>query len=222
MRSRAEAEKKRGEIFDAILNTHPSGAYDEGVLTTQKFNCVMQAHFEDQLRYFEKASAKHAKAAKRSSPLRITGYVLIAAAILVGAIGLVQLANAFGLPVPPVLLDIAAMFSWGDLSRAQLGLGTMASSILAHATARSMLEQDERNAALYSLTARRLCEYLGQQKDHVQVRAAAGDLEAVKKFYQGARQILEAEHTAWFLSRPPSDPVSHTFEDQSRNRDLAI
>jgi hypothetical protein len=213
MQSRAEAEQARGAIFEAVLEAHPAGAYDAGTLTAEKLDCIQQAHIDDQLRYFDKASRRHAKAASRNSPLRLAGYVLIGAAFIVGGVGLIQVAEAFGFVGFAALHGVASLFTASDLSRAQLGLGTMASSILAHATARSMLEQDERNAALYTLTARRLRAYLERNRGDVRARAAAGDLASVTAFYRGARQILEAEHTAWLLSRPPRDPVKHTFED---------
>lgn len=210
--SRAIAEQKRGELFAAILGTSLATAVDKRLVIQQKLECIHTAHVEGQLRYFDKSTARHAKAARRTTPLRLFGYALIVLGAGLGAVSLLQLLESLGVVLPASLVMWTGLLSTLDLSRWQLGFGTMASSLLAHATARSMLDQDERNAALYWMTAKNIRQFLERELRPAQVKAATGDLVAVKEFYRGVRQILEAEHMAWFLNRPPSDPVNHTVQ----------
>jgi hypothetical protein len=208
MTHRAAAERQRGTVFEVIVTAIGPAGTDGKSLSMQKLDCLMTAHVEDQLRYFDKSCIKHKMAAGRATPLRLVGYVLVGIAMVFGAAALVQFLVTLGWPVPDWLTQAANAIAITDANRWQLGLGTIASSLLAHTNARTMMDQDERNAALYAATARKVREYVRDELEGVRVKAKAGENEAIVTFFRGVRRILEAEHLAWFLSRPPRNLVA--------------
>jgi len=206
--SRARAEQLRGRIFEAIL---AEGTEDGGssALVRQKLDCAMAAHVEDQLAFFKNSATRHRTTARALSPLSVLGYLLLTLAVAIGFLGLPPLLTSFHVSVMPEIVAIAAALTPLEHSQWQLGFGTMASNLLAHMTARSMLDQDERKASLYEATADRISELVGAERAATEAAADQGDLAAVTAFFERLRRVLEGEHAAWSLSRPPKNPVRH-------------
>ncbi len=201
MSHRAEAEQLRGKLFAAILNgTAPAGA--SKALLTQKLDLLMAAHINDQLRFFDKRTGEHKKLASNFSPVRLLGYLLIVGA---AALGLAALINGLGVPIPNSLRWMVDLLVLPDANRWQLGIATMASGVLAHATARTLMEEDERKAALYAVTAKKLRRLIDRDLSKVQTATANGDETALRRLFVDARTILEQEHAVWSFIRASDD-----------------
>ena len=96
-----------------------------------------------------------------------------------------------------------------DPTRWQLGLNTAGSALLAYASARAMVTQDERNAALFAVTRQRLDALrTPERRKAAQDAADRGDAAAVLAYVEAAQSILDADHQAWMLNRPPPDPTA--------------
>ena len=146
---RAEAERLRSRIFDTILFAAPPAGSDAAATASQRLGLTMSAFVNDQMKFFKKRAVQHGRVASHLSPLRIFGYLLILAA---GILGIAAVVNGLGVPLPAVLARTVDLLLLPDASRWQLGITTMASGILAHATSRGFMEEDERKAALYKVT----------------------------------------------------------------------
>ena len=94
MLSRSAAERLRNEIFQSVLSGG-APAVNGIALSQQKLDLLMSAHLLDQLRFFQKRSREHERAAGDFTPLRLVGYLLIGCAIVLGVI-----ASLYGLGVP--------------------------------------------------------------------------------------------------------------------------
>lgn len=205
MRYRAMAEQLRGQIFAAVVDGKAPNGTAPGALATQKLDLLLAAYVNDQLTYFDTTIRKLKKATSRYSPMRLFSYLLIT---LAGVLGVVVAAKSIDLPLPSALQLLIDWLAVPNASRWQLGMATMASSVLAYATARTLMDQDHRNAALYAVTASKLRDFIADHLNSVTTTAAAtGDDGALRAFFANARQILEAEHMAWFFSHPPSGPI---------------
>jgi len=199
--TRAEAERLRGQLFaDLLAAPTPPGA-DAKALLSQKLALFNAAHVDYQRGYFESARKRHTKAAAGLSWPRTLAFGATALSILVGACAF------FGF-WPEDLLTLAPWLKLAEEPvRWQLGLGTLASGLLAYASARTLIHQDERNAALYRHTGDRLRELVDAQGKAAADAAARGDDIAVIDYAHAAQAILDADHTAWQFHRPPRDPV---------------
>ena len=72
-----------------------------------------------------------------------------------------------------------------------------------------MVTQDERNAALFAVTRQRLDALrTPERRKAVQDAADRGDGAAVLAYVEAAQSILDADHQAWMLNRPPPDPTA--------------
>jgi len=206
MTSRAEAERQRAEIFQAVIAAPNPAPGDGQGLPAAKLKLLTDAYIDEQLGYYDAAAQKHARAARRMTPFKLAGYLLTALAFALGGFTILNLLAANGFPMPVWLNGLAADLTVADASRWQLGMGTMASSLLAHASARSQMDQDDRNAALYARTAQNVRDFLAQSRPSAHAAAAAGDQAPLQSFFSQARGLLEVEHVAWFVSTPPQDP----------------
>jgi hypothetical protein len=202
MSSRAEAERLRGKVFDAIVNGKAPPGADARVLLGQKLDLLMAAHVDDQLGYFKKRSREHRKLASKFSPLRLLGYLLIVCATLLGA---AALASELGVRLPGVLKDLVDHLVLRDANRWQLGLATIASGILAHATAQTLMDQDERKAVLYDITAKKLRKLIDRDLANVRDAVAKGEESALERFFADVRSIMEQEHAVWSFVRPSDE-----------------
>lgn len=202
MSSRAEAERLRGQIFAATLaQPAPAGTDPKDVLS-QKLSLLLSAHLEDQLRYFDRSAKMHKGLSSTFSPLRIFGYVLIVGA---SVLGFAALTNAVGVPLPE---HVQALVNWlvlPDVNRWQLGITTIASGILAHATARTLMDEDERKAVLYAVTADKLRGLITRNLPTLRSAIASGDDAPLGKFFVNARSILDQEHAVWSFMRLTDD-----------------
>jgi uncharacterized membrane protein YidH (DUF202 family) len=202
MSHRAEAEQLRGKIFAAILNgAAPAGA-DPAAVAKQKLDLLMAAHINDQLHFFDKRTGEHKKLASNFSPVRLLGYLLIVGA---AALGMAALINGLGVPIPDPLRWLVDLLVLPDANRWQLGIATMASGVLAHATAHTLMEEDLRKAALYAVTAKKLRRLIDRDLPEVKAATANGDETTLRKYFVDARAILEQEHAVWSFIRPSED-----------------
>ena len=67
------------------------------------------------------------------------------------------------------------------------------------------MEEDERKAALYAVTAKKLRRLIDRDLSKVQTATANGDETALRTFFAEARSILEQEHAVWSFIRPSDD-----------------
>ena len=162
----------------------------------------MAAHVNDQLAYFDKSARVHKKVASNFSPLRLLGYFLIIGA---SALGLAALAKGLGYSMPTIISRLVNWLVLPDANRWQLGIATIASGVLAHATARSLMDGDRRKAALYEVTATKLRKLIARDLPMVQAATANRDVTKLLKFFADARSILEQEHAVWSFIRPSDD-----------------
>lgn len=203
MASRAQAERMRGDVFRAILEAPPPPGATAESLNAEKHKLIVACHVNDQLGYYDSRERKHLNAASSMTPFRIVGYVLSGLAILLGLMATVQVAVELRFAVPSALQGIAQIFvNEGGATRLQLCLGTIASCLLAHGSAKTLMDQDERNAALYRRTAAKICEVLARYEESV----GTADAATLRAWYTDVRRAMQEEHGAWRLARPRSDP----------------
>jgi hypothetical protein len=200
MRARAEAERLRADVFRAIAR---AGVGDRQLLAPA-LACFIDAHLDWQLGFFRKRGPQHRKAASQVAPFKIVGHVLLLAALLLGFAGLVKAAADLGWSWEP-LTSVARRLPFENLGSWQLGLGVMASSVLAFASARSFMDQDDRNAACYALAADELATIKREELSKAEAAAAAGNVADVLAFCEKVQSVLSAEHNAWVYARPPDD-----------------
>jgi hypothetical protein len=198
MTHRAEAEQVRGQIFAAALHSPAPPNTEAKALPAQKLGLLMAAHINDQLGFFANRIRQHGRRASKFSPVRLLGYAMIVCA---GVLGLAALTSALGVPLPHALKRLVDWLVLPDANRWQLGIATIASGVLAHATARTFMDQDERNAALYAITAGKLRTLIQRDLARVETAAETGDETALQTFSADARRILEQEHAVWSFLR---------------------
>jgi hypothetical protein len=87
---RAEAERLRSRIFDAILSAAPPAGSDAAATASQRLGLTMSAFVDDQMKFFKKRAVQHGRVASHLSPLRIFGYLLILAAGILGIAAVVN------------------------------------------------------------------------------------------------------------------------------------
>lgn len=202
MTTRAEAERLRGILFgDLMAAPVPPGA-QAGQLWPEKLALFVAAHMDYQRRYFTSAEQRHMKGARSLSLPRWLAFGAMALAVVVGGLTFFDLWPVEILKQAPWLKLNEEPIRW------QLGLNTLAASLLAYASARTMMNQDERNAALYRHSGRRLDELKATEGAEVETAARNGDGERVLKYAHAAQSILEADHQAWRLHRPLQSPPS--------------
>ena len=206
MANRAEAERLRGTVFQAIVDAPLSPGLAGTEFAKDKFQLLLAAYIHDQLAYFKRTMRRHEQAASRLSPLRVAGVLLTGLAVLLGLGAVLLQAASLGMPLPDGLRSLAEQIVTSGAGRWQLSLATMASSLLAHASARSLMDQDERNVALYRRTTQKVNALLAAQTSAVAAAVAQGDTRTLHDFFSEIRQTLEEEHVAWFDMRPPVDP----------------
>ena len=207
MVNRAEAERLRGEIFEAVLDEPAPTAADTAKLAAEKLGLLLAGYGDDQLTYFRRAAERHARAARRLTPLRMTGYLLLAVAVAMGGVATLHIATEAGLALPEWLQSWRNGVVTNDPGLWQLGLGTMASCLIAHASTRALMDQNERIASLYSRTAAKLELIIAERYAGTQTAAAEGDASALYSFLDHIRDVLEQEHAAWLQNRRASDPL---------------
>jgi SMODS and SLOG-associating 2TM effector domain 3 len=205
MQARAKAEAIRADIFRSILAA-PLPDADALQLLKEKFACFKHAHLRSQLEFFENKGRQARKSCGRATPVRLVGYLLTAFAILFGLAALTKGWSNFGLPVWQPVLAAADWLLVPDAHRWQLGLGTIASSVLAFASARSLMDQDERNATCYLVAAEQIKNVVDTALADADAAASRGDQDAVVAFADRIQKILDAENLAWIHARPPDDP----------------
>lgn len=207
MRARGEAERLRAEVFRDIR--HVDMGVDRALFLRQALDCFVKAQLQSQLAYLAERGAQHRKAASALTPIRILGYLLSAGSVLIGLALLSKLAAEFNLPLPPMIGTAAEWLLLPESGRWQLGLGTIASSVLAYASARSLMDQDDRNASSYLATAALVGELSRTELSDAQAAADAGDSAKVEAFCEKVQTLLSIEHLAWTLRQPPTDPNSY-------------
>lgn len=199
MQSRAAAERTRADVFRAIVR---AGANAKEVLAPA-LACFKDAHLDWQLGYFNNRGRRHRQSAGNATPFKVVGYLLAAVAVCLGVVGLANLADDLGFPPWPSVRTVVDWLLPYQPARWQLGLGAIASSILAFASARSFMDQDDRNASCYALAAAELQRIRTTDLPRAEAAAAAGNAADVMAFCEKVQAILDAEHLAWVYTRPP-------------------
>jgi hypothetical protein len=206
MQARAQAEAIRGDVFRSILQGGVAAA-DPAKLLQEKLACFKHAHLDSQLAYFRKRGDEAHKSCGRATPLRVAGYALTIVAVLFGAAaGIMWVSRLLGTSLWSPVQAAIDLFRVADAHRWQLGLGTIASSVLAFASARSLMDQDERNSTCYRVAVDQLDKLIAASLASAQQAAAQGDETAVSVFTDRVQGILDAENLAWMYARPPDDP----------------
>jgi len=204
MQCRSEAERLRAEVFRAILRA----GIDVKELLPAALACFRHAHLDWQLNFFRRRGIQHRKAAGLATPYNVAGYLILAFAVCLGVAGLVSLAADMGLAVWPSVKTAIQRLLPHEHARWQLGLGAVASSILAFASARTFMDQDDRNAACYALTAEKLGNLRDRDLRSAEEAADSGRAAEVMAFCEAVQGILDAEHLAWRFARPPGVPIA--------------
>lgn len=205
MQARAEAETIRGDVFRSILEGSDQGGDPKRALQ-EKLACFRRAQLESQLEFYDRRGSEARQACGRATPLRLVGYALTGIVVAFGFAAFVKAWSDFGLPMWWPLLVVADWILVPNSNRWQLGLGTVASSVLAFASARSLMDQDERNAICYGVAAEQIREVVRADVATAVTAAANGDSKTVGAFCGRIQRILEAENLAWLYARPPDDP----------------
>ena len=201
LKARALAERMRADLFRAVMRVGADG----NLLLAPALACFRDTHLDRQLAFYTERGQRYRKSAGNTSPYRMTGYVLLAVAVALGSVGIMNLAARFDWLWPP--LEIA--MQWIRLEhpeRWQLGLGAMASSILAFASARSFMDLDDRNASFYANTAAQLLRLRTTDLVNAEAAAAAGNVAEVLGFCEKVQALLDTEHLAWSFMRPAEMP----------------
>lgn len=202
MGARAEAEELRGRYFRGFLQAPPASGADAAKLLRGRLDVFHAAYVEDQLRFFEKRSKENEKACGRWTPLRLFGYALFVVVSILALPLIGRLLSWAGYSVWPWLAHLTDWLLTHEADRWRLAAATIASSLLAHASAQTLLDQNARTAALYRATAARVAQFLAVRRRDAEHAADRGDQVAVKSYVSDVQRILEAEHFAWFTSKP--------------------
>jgi hypothetical protein len=196
MGERAKAEQLRSGLFRMLVDAAPPSDADPRLATSQKLELLDAAHIRHQLGFFDKQGAKFRKQSSRWTPLRIAGYALFGVVALLAVPLVANVLIWFGVRVPVV----SELYGWlvtHEADRWRLAAATIASSLLTHASARSAMDQDTRNADLYALTAEKVRTLLAKRTPDV-----ATDEVALSQHFDNLQRVLDAEHFAWFVSPP--------------------
>jgi len=202
LQSRAVAERMRADLFRAIMRT---GA-DARTFLAPALACFRDAHLDWQLAFYTWRGGLYRRSAGNAAPYKMAGYMLLALAVFLGLVGLANLAGRLQMPWP----SLDAAMPWLRLEqpeRWQLGLGAMASSILAFASARSFMDLDDRNASFYAMAAAELQRVRAAELADAEAAAASGNAAQVLAFCEKVQTILDAEHLAWMFARPAEEPT---------------
>jgi len=192
LKARAAAEVLRGDVFRAIVQ---AGAEARGALAGA-FACFKEAHIEWQLGYYRRRGAQHGRSAGNTAPYKLLGYLVLAVAVLIGSMGLLNTAAKLEWSWQ----WIKALAQWlavEETGRWQLGLGVISTSILAFASARSFMDQDDRQAVLYELAAEELEDLKREGMARADAAASSGDAGPVTAFCERVQRVMSAEHLAW-------------------------
>src|SRR5262249_5023454 len=129
-------------------------------------------------------------------------YLLLGISIILGLVGVINFAEEIGIRIPYLTAAVQA-YTLPESGRWQTGLGAMASSILAFASARTFMDQDDRNASCYELAAEELDRIKMDDLGNAEAAAKAGKVADVMTFCEKVQAVLSAEHSSWTFSRPP-------------------
>lgn len=204
MTSRAEAESLRAEIFRRLMRAVLPGNDGKPALGAQ-LAAFEDCHLVYQCNYYAKRSKELARAASVVSPLRLLAYAVVAVSCAISALVGLRLASDAGLPLPQWMQSIASITVL-EPSRWQLGLGALASAMLAFASAWTLINQDDRNALRYTTTLAQLDALRAELLESARAAANADRRSEVLAFTDRVQAILDGEHAAWVASRLPKDP----------------
>ncbi|MFZ1102980.1 MAG: DUF4231 domain-containing protein [Hyphomicrobiaceae bacterium] len=214
LQARAVAERLRADVFRALIRAGTDAAASR---LAAALACFRDAHLDWQIRFYAERGAQYRqyRRGKRGfDPYSMAGNLLLAVAVVLGSLGLAKLvAREFHLDLP----QLDALVQWVRLEqteRWQLGLGAMATSILAFATMRSFIDVDDRNASLYPMTYTALQTVRNAELEDAEAAAASGNVGAVMAFCESVQTILDKEHLAWTFALPP-EPVPTTITRDS-------
>ncbi len=199
MKNRAEAEIARVALFDAVADASEPAREGEIALLPLALEYFRRYQLDVERRYYGGRGRQHAADAWRSNLWLRAGLLVTVLSLALGALIVLHLAAARGLPVPDwLLLGPAAMAGVGA-NRTELALGVVASALYGLGVARSLMDLDERNASRFLTTSQNL-EFL-TETGLIEAReaAAAGNAEGVRDFIAQVQDQISSEHREWIL-----------------------
>lgn len=200
---RAEAERLRGDYFRAVLMASTPVGADPTRLLSEKLALIEAAHLDYQRGYLASAVRRHGAGSARRALPRSLAMISTVLSIVIGIVAVI----AAGQSASWLVGIVEALLS--DPIRWQLGLNTMASALLGFASARAMINQDDRNAALYRGTLAELDRLRTAERRSTAVASAAqGNDAAVLAYAAEAQAVLDADLRAWRLAREAVDPAA--------------
>jgi hypothetical protein len=198
LQSRAVAERMRADVFRAIMR----GGAASGETLAPVLACFRDAHLDWQLAFY---NSRETQSAGTTAPYKMVGYVLLAVAVVPGLVGLADVAAKLQLQLP--METAIQSLRLEQPGRWQLGLGAMATSILAFARMRSFMDLDDRNASFYPIAAAELRRICSTDLAAAETAATRGSLVEVLAFCEAVQTAVDAEHLAWMVTRAPDNPM---------------
>ena len=191
MQARAKAESIRADVFRGIMLAPGAGA-DASQLLRENFACFKSAHLDSQLSFFNRRGGQALRSCGRATPVRLGGYVLTVFAVLFGLAAFVNGWHELGLPIWRPVLSAADWFLVPHAKSLATWPRDGASSLLAFASAKSLMDQDERNATCYRAAADQIKVVVDADLAKTEQAAANGDAEKVLAFCERVQSILAA------------------------------
>jgi len=199
MKSRAEAEMARVELFDVVAKAEEVTRAGEIPLLPLKLEYFRRYQLEVQRRYYSGRGATHAASVWRNNRLLRMSMLITTASVLLAAFAGLNIAAAWDVPVPAPLRSWSASLAGPETHRLLLGLGVVASGLYGLGVARSLMDLDERNASRF-LTAAENLGYLTDTRLPQACEAAAnGAVDEVLSFIASVQDLIASEHKEWIL-----------------------
>ena len=198
MNKRAEAEIARVELFNQIVRADEMSRTGELSLLSLKLEYFRRYQLDVQRRYYRGRGEQHAASLWRNNRwLSLSLSITVVSVLLVTLVAL-QMAAAWGVPVPTQIIALSGYFPPGHINRILLALGVIASALYGLGVARSLMDLDERNASRYLTTAENL-DYVSSNLTEARAAAAADDAGAVLAFIDRVQGLISSEHQEWIL-----------------------
>jgi hypothetical protein len=207
MVARADAEERRADLFRALMRADLPAISDADAPLVAKLKAFEACHLAYQRGYYARRSTQLARASSNVAPMKLVGYVMITLSAAVSAIVGLDIIRGMGFGLPPWLVAVADIHV-PDPARMQLGLGALASAALSFASAWTLINQDESNAARYAHTLGRLDALAAKERAGAEAAAREGRAPEVIAFTDRVQAIFDAEHGVWVTARPPAHPAA--------------
>lgn len=213
MKSRAEAEIVRNELFWRVLTAHENPSVRGPIpLLPLQLEYYRRYHLQTQLAYYAQRGGQHKNAAE-GQRTRAGLYTVVAAFV---AAPLPFLFAAFFGENAAIAETLGGTFLERPMAYANQWLsspllnegfalaGVVAGALLAGSEASRLLSQDTRNASRYAATYENLRFLTNRYLPAAREAAAMGDHESVLAFVAAVNEQISAEHKEWILLQEES------------------